>query len=208
MFKSVAPKDSLFFDLFDEICANLVEGAQLLTKVIDASPDRAEEAKKLKTVEHKTDQLVHKLMSSLHKTFITPIDREDIHNLAVRLDDILDTAEAAGSRIAGFCPASVPPEVRDLSAVLLESAKLVKEMVAGLRNLKKPARVLELSVEINHLEDEADYIRRSTVARLFREEKDPFELIKWKDILEYMERATDRCEDVANIAEGIVLENS
>ncbi len=208
MFKSVAPKDNLFFDLFDEVCANLVEGAQGLSRVIDAAPDRAEEAKKLKTVEHETDQLVHKIMSHLHKTFITPIDREDIHQLAVRLDDILDTAEAAGSRIAGFCPACVPPEVKDLSAVLLQSTKLVKEMVGGLRNLKKPARVLELSVEINHLEDEADYIRRSTVARLFREEKDPFELIKWKDILEYMERATDRCEDVANIAEGIVLENT
>ena len=92
--------------------------------------------------------------------------------------------------------------------MLLESAKLVKEMGAGLRNLKKPARVLELSIEINRLEDEADYIRRSTVARLFREEKDPIELIKWKDIMEFVERGTDRCEDVANIAEGIVLENT
>jgi uncharacterized protein Yka (UPF0111/DUF47 family) len=102
----------------------------------------------------------------------------------------------------------MPPEVRDLAGVLLESAKLVQEMVGLLRRLKKPDRILELTVEINRLEDQADYIRRSTVARLFREEKNPFELVKWKDILEYLERGTDCCEDVANITEGIVLENT
>jgi len=176
--------------------------------MIETGSRSSEFSQRIKTIEHEVDQTVHAIMAKLHKTFVTPIDREDIHQLAVHLDDILDQTEAASSRIDLFCPDCMPNEARDLAAVLLESAKLVQEMVGLLRRLKEPSRILELTVEINRLEDQADYIRRSTVARLFREEKNPFELVKWKDILEYMEKATDCCEDVANITEGIVLENT
>jgi len=208
MVKSLIPRDEFFFDQFEKISANVVSGVEVLIQLLERKECFGEYAQKLKTIEHETDQFVHTLMSHLHKTFVTPIDREDIHRLAHRLDDILDHAEAAGSRINLYCPVSIPQEAYELARVLLESAKLVHEMVSLLRKLKKPDRILELAVEINRLEDQADYIRRSTVARLFRDEKDPFELIKWKDILEYMERATDRCEDVADITEGIVLENT
>lgn len=208
MFKSLTPKDAEFYDLFDKICTGIVDGAEMLVRMLEGKERSAEYPVKIKTVEHQTDQMVHSLMSKLHKSFVTPIDREDIHQLAVQLDDILDQTEAASSRVDMYCPECAPPEVLELASVLLESAKLVQEMVGLLRHLKKPGRILELTVEINRLEDQADYIRRSTVARLFREEKNPFELIKWKDILEYMERATDCCEDVANVTEGIVLENT
>ena len=208
MLKSLLPKNENFYELFDKISANMVEGVQTLVRMLDDCEHYGEYAVQLKSLEHQTDGLVHGVMSALHKTFITPIDREDIHLLAGRLDDILDLAEAASSRIDLYRPCAVPREAKELSQVLLESVKLVQEMVGMLRNLKKPARIMELTVEINRLEDQADYIRRSTLARLFREEKDPFELIKWKDILEYIERATDRCEDVADITEGIVLENT
>jgi len=208
MFKSLVPRNEIFYDFFDQICAGIVEGVELLSKMIEPGANTSEFAERIKSVEHQTDQIVHKLMSTLHTTFITPIDREDIHQLAVHLDDILDQAEAASSRIDHFCPECLPPELRELTAVLLVSAKLVQEMIALLRRLKKPARILELTVEIDRLEDEADAIRRGTIARLFREEKNAAELIKWKDILEYIERATDCCEDVANITEGIVLENT
>lgn len=208
MFKSITPKDQEFYDLFDKISAGVVEGAQTLSVMLEASGRSAEFSQKVKTIEHQTDQTVHALVAKLHKTFVTPIDRYDIHQLAVHLDNILDQAEAASSRIEMYCPGCVPPEARELAAVLLESTKLVKEMVNLLRRLKKPARILELTVEVKRLEDQADYLRRSTIARLFREETNPFELIKWKDILEYLERATDCCEDVANIVEGIVLENT
>jgi predicted phosphate transport protein (TIGR00153 family) len=208
MFKSLVPKNEIFYELFDQISANTVEGVQTLVRMLDDCDHYNEHAVSLKSIEHQTDLLVHNIMSHLHKTFVTPIDREDIHQLASRLDDILDLAEAASSRIDLYRPCAVPSEAKELGHVLLESVKLVKEMVGLLRNLKKPARIMELNVEINRLEDQADYIRRSTLARLFREEKDPFELIKWKDILEYIERATDRCEDVADITEGIVLENT
>ena len=208
MFKSLAPKDAEFYDFFDKISAGIVEGAELQLRMLDAKEGVGEFPTTIKTIEHQTDQTVHALMSKLHKSFVTPIDREDIHQLAVHLDDILDQTEAASSRIDIYCPECAPPEVLELTSVLLESTKLVKEMIGLLRHLKKPGRILELAIEINRLEDQADYIRRSTVARLFREEKNPFELIKWKDILEYLERATDCCEDVANVTEGIVLENT
>jgi predicted phosphate transport protein (TIGR00153 family) len=208
MFKAFIPRDEVFFDFFDRIGASLVTGVETLVKMVDSGGNIRELAVQTKTIEHETDQLVHGLMAHLHKTFVTPIDREDIHHLAVSLDDILDQAEAASSRIDQYCPECMPGEVRDISLVLLESVKLVQEMVGLLRNLKKSGRILELAVEINRLEDEADLIRRGTIARLFREEKNPFELIKWKDILEYIEKATDCCEDVANILEGIVLENT
>jgi hypothetical protein len=208
MFKSLVPKNDVFYGLFDKISTNMVEGVQILVKMLDECDRYNEYAISLKSLEHQTDLLVHSVMSHLHKTFITPIEREDIHQLAVRLDDILDLAEAASSRIDLYRPCDVPNEAKELSHVLLASVKLVKEMVGLLPNLKNTVRIMELTVEINRLEDQADYIRRSTLARLFREEKDPFELIKWKDILEYIERATDRCEDVADITEGIVLENA
>jgi predicted phosphate transport protein (TIGR00153 family) len=208
MFKSLTPKDQEFYDLFDKITTGVVEGAQTLSLMLEASGRSTEFFQKVKTIEHQTDQTVHALVAKLHKTFVTPIDRYDIHQLAVHLDNILDQAEAVSSRIEIYCPDCVPPEARELAAVLLESTKLVQEMVRLLRKLKKPARILELTVEIKRLEDQADYIRRSTVGRLFREETNPVELIKWKDILEYLERATDCCEDVANITEGIVLENT
>jgi predicted phosphate transport protein (TIGR00153 family) len=208
MFKSITPKDQEFYDLFDKISAGVTDACQTLSVMLETAGRSAEFAQKVKTIEHQTDQTVHALVAKLHKTFVTPIDRYDIHQLAVHLDNILDQAEAVSSRVEMYCPDCVPPEARELAAVLLESAKLVQEMINLLRRLKKPARILELTVEIKRLEDQADYIRRSTVARLFREEKNPVELIKWKDILEYLERATDCCEDVANIVEGIVLENT
>ncbi len=208
MFKSLVSKDKLFFDLFDRISTNIHKGAQMLAQMLAERGKNCEYALSMKTLEHETDQLVHTLMSHLHKTFVTPIDREDIHRLASRLDDILDLTEAASSRIDLYCPQAVPQEAIQLTAVLLESVKLVQQMVALLHDLKKREQLMALTVEINHLEGQADYIRRSTLARLFREEKDVRELIRWKDILEYIERATDRCEDVADICEGIVLENT
>ncbi len=213
MFKFLLPKEDYFFHAFDRICANMVEGADLLQQMLSVDPvcgaiPRSDLAQRLKTVEHQTDGIVHEIYSRLHKTFITPIDREDIHRLVGRLDDVLDLAEGAASRIELYQPKAVPSESLELSKVLLESTKLVQDMIHLLSNMKKSPQILDLTVEINRLEHEADIIRRSTLARLFREEKDVFELIKWKDIQEYIEKATDRCEDVANIVEGIVLENT
>ncbi len=208
MLKSLVPKDRMFFETFDDVGKCVHKAAHMLDQMLTKRGSESEDAHALKTLEHETDQVIHNLMSRLHKTFVTPIDREDIHQLACRLDDILDQIEAAGSRLELYRPRVVPAEAIQLSATLLESTKLVKQLVSLLNGMKDREKMLALTVEIKRLEDEADHIKSGTLARLFLEEKDPFELIKWKDIMEYLERATDRCEDVANITEGIVLENT
>lgn len=208
VFKKFLPKDDFYFTHLDLITEKIVEGVRILDKMLEHTNACGEYAQRLKTVEHEGDEIVHALLARLHKTFITPLDRDDIHMLVCGLDDILDTAEGAGARIDMFRPRHVPAEAKDLVKVLLESARLIHEMIGLLRNLKQPQRILGLTVEIRRLEDQADHIRRSTLARLFREEEDVRELIKWKDILQYIERSTDRCDDVGNITEGIVLEHT
>lgn len=208
VFNKFMLKDDFYFAQFDLITEKIVEGVRILDEMLEHTDAYGEYAQRLKTVEHEGDEIVHALLARLHKTFITPLDRDDIHMLVCGLDDILDTAEGAGSRINMFQPRHVPVEAKDLVKVLLESARLIHEMIGLLRNLKQPQRILGLTVEIRRLEHQADHIRRSTLARLFREEKDVLELIKWKDILQYIERSTDRCDDVGNITEGIVLEHT
>lgn len=207
-FSSLLPKDNYVFDMFDKMCINLVEGAEVLVRMFEKGSDYIEPAIHLKTIETQTDQYVHEIISYLHRTFVTPIDREDIFQLVHRLDDILDLTEGAASRIRLYQPKEVPEGALELVKVLLESAKLIKEMMGLMRNMKKSARIIELTVGIKRLENDADLIRRSILARLFEEEKNVFELIKWKDILDYIEKGTDRCDDVGNITEGIVLENT
>lgn len=207
-FSSLLPKDNYVFDMFDKMCINLVEGVQILVRMLEKGSDFDEPAIELKTIESQTDQYVHQVMSYLHKTFVTPIDREDIFHLVNRLDDILDLTEGAASRIRLYQPKEVPEGGMELVRVLLDSTKLIKEMIGLLRNMKKSDRIIQLTVEIKHLENEADLIRRSILAQLFEDEKNVFELIKWKDILDYIEKGTDRCDDVGNITEGIVLENT
>jgi uncharacterized protein Yka (UPF0111/DUF47 family) len=179
--------------MFDKMCINLVEGVQILVRMLEKGSDFDEPAIQLKTIESQTDQYVHQVMSYLHKTFVTPI---------------LDLTEGAASRIRLYQPKEVPEGGMELVRVLLDSTKLIKEMIGLLRNMKKSERIIQLTVEIKHLENEADLIRRSILARLFEDEKNVFELIKWKDILDYIEKGTDRCDDVGNITEGIVLENT
>lgn len=205
---NLIPRDELFFDRFDRITENIVKGVEILQR-IDDEERRQHYFQELRTLEHATDEIVHETLKHLHKTFVTPLDREDIHHLLTTLDDILDLTTVAAGNIALYQPKEFPPELKNLIRVLLESGKLVQEMISLVRNIGKHAqRIIEITVEVNRLENEADQIRRDTMARLLREEKDPMELIKWKDIISYVENATDRCEDVGNLLEGIVLKNS
>jgi predicted phosphate transport protein (TIGR00153 family) len=205
MLRSIIPRDEEFFTMFDELTAHIVEGTTILNQMMMNGVSVEVEAHRLHECEHRGDETVHRALGHLHRTFVTPLDRLDIHHLVTRLDDILDFSHAAGSRLALYRPRSMPPEARDLSATLLAAAHLMQEMVSLLRNLKKKDRILALTVEVNTRENEADRQRREAVARLLHEESDPFEFIKWKEILDLMEQATDCCEDVADTVEGIVL---
>jgi len=210
MLRSFIPRDENFFDEFDRLCATVVDGCDALVAMLVEGEKFDEHSQRLKDFEHQADELVHITLTHLHRTFVTPFDREQIHRLVARVDDIIDHADGAASRLSLYKPRQVRPEATELAETLAESARLVQEMVAGLRQLKRQRtrRLLELSVEINKKENEADQQRRAAVAQLLRDEKDPFEFIKWKEILDFIEEATDRCENVADLVEGIVLENS
>jgi predicted phosphate transport protein (TIGR00153 family) len=176
--------------------------------MVDNPTDLEARAERVKQIEHECDEITHAVVEGLHKTFITPIDRNDIYTLITRMDDIMDLVEAAADRLSLYDMKVMTKEAGDLARCLVSSAEHVLGAVTGIRTIGKPDGILEHCIEINRLENVADTILRSALARLFRDEKDPISVIKWKEIYETLESATDRCEDVANIIEGVVLENS
>jgi len=202
------PKERSFFDDFDEQGRKTVEGCRAFLALAEDFADAGTKAKEIKSLETQCDSVTHRVVEKLHKTFITPFDRGDIYSLITKMDDIMDFVEAASERISLYDMRTSTKELQDLARNLLQGSERVLEAVSGLRNLKNAKLVLEKCVEINRLENEADALLRGTLAKLFREEKDPISIIKWKEIYELVETATDRCEDVANIIEGVVLENS
>jgi uncharacterized protein len=203
------PHDASFFEHFEHQGKKTVEGCKAFLEMVENPTDLDARAQRVKQIEHECDEITHAVVQALHKTFITPIDRNDIYRLITKMDDIMDLVEAAAERMALYDIPSMTKEVGDLARCLVSSAEHVLGAVSSIRGLgKKTNGILQHCIEINRLENVADALLRSALARLFREEKDPIAVIKWKEIYETLEAATDRCEDVANIVEGVVLENS
>lgn len=205
---SLFKKSNQFFDLFERAANNVLDGARLLDVFFCSHTDIENKVRQIEDVEHAGDQLTHDTIEMLNKTFITPFDREDIHGLVSELDDILDLIYGTANRMVYY---KVPPPTDDMKKVakiLVKSVEVVAQAVMRLRHLKKPEMILAKCIEINRLENEADELLRSAISKLFDREKDPIKLIKEKEILEMLESATDRCEDVANVLESIVLKNA
>ena len=199
------PKEEKFFRLFKDMTENIIVGAKMLKEMLDNFENPAESQRRIKDIEHKGDSLTHEIIQTLNKTFITPLDREDIYALASKLDDILDLIDASAQRIIMYNVEAIPSEAKSLGFIILQSCHAVDKAVAMLG--KKSELIFEACVEINSLENEADRVSREAISRLFDEEKDPIQLIKWKEIFETLEKATDRCEDVSNILESVVVKN-
>ena len=209
MFRSIIPREEVFFDNFEKICVLLTEAAKHFKTMLEEGGPYDKAADRIKKLEQQADELTHRSIETLHKTFVTPLDRQDILRLIVGLDDILDTTEAVSSLLKLYDPRKTLPKAADLADLLVQGTEKVAVMVGLLRQLSKASdRLMALAVELNQLENEADKAYQQAIGRLFKEEDDPKELIKWKDILEHIETATDQCEDVADIIEGIVLENA
>lgn len=202
------PREESFFDEFEKHANKTVEGCRIFVEMAQGKIPTTEACPRIKVIESECDQITHNVVARLHKTFITPIDRNDIFRLISKMDDVIDFVEAAALRIALYEVEGFNKELGDMARVLLQGTERLAEAVAGLRNLKHPQVILEKCVEMNRLENEADVQLRGAIAKLFREQKDPILVIKWKEIYELLETATDRCEDVANVIEGVVLENS
>jgi uncharacterized protein len=208
MFGRFLPRETSFFDFFEQHAALTIEGCKEFLSMVTTGANIAAKCRRISDIEHETDTITHRCVEALHKTFITPIDRDSIHRLITKMDDVMDFVEAAAERIELYEVTTMTSDVRDLADVLHRSAQQVEVAVRGLRTLKEPHATLKLCIDINRLENEADAILRRSVARLFKEEKDPIAVIKWKEIYENLESASDRCEDVANIIEGVILEHS
>jgi uncharacterized protein len=205
----ILPREESFFDEFEKHAAKTVEGCKAFLEMADGTTDCKAISPRIKTIESECDHITHGVVARLHKTFITPIDRNDIFRLISKMDDVMDFVEAAAQRMLVYDIHEPTPELAGLARSLLHGAQRLLEALSGMRNLKNPELILEKCVEINRLENEADEQLRVAIAKLFRESsKDPVFVIKWKEIYELVETATDRCEDVANIIEGVVLENS
>lgn len=204
MFKLI-PKEEKFFDMFSAMAENAHEASKLLRQMLESSGDSSDIANNIKSLEHKGDRMVHDLMTKLNKTFIVPIDREDIHNLASKIDDVMDLIEAVARRILLFKIDQVREPAVHLSQVLQRSTSAI---VAAVDQLHDGKKVLDACIEINRLEDEADHIYHVALGNLFETETNPISLIKWKELFETLEAALDKCEDVANVIEGIVIKNA
>jgi predicted phosphate transport protein (TIGR00153 family) len=202
------PREESFFDDFERHAQKTVEGCRAFVEMAQGKVSPAEACPRIKAIESECDAITHHVVERLHKVFITPIDRNDIFRLISKMDDVMDFVEAAAQRVALYGVDANNKELWDLARVLLSGSERIAEAVSGMRNLKHPELILEKCVEVNRLENEADVQLRGAIAKLFAEEKDPIAVIKWKEIYEFLEVATDRCEDVANIIEGVVLENS
>ncbi len=207
MFPRLLPREVSFFDFFDQHIALTVSGTKELLELVTAGGNGSLRARRIKEIEHEADVITHNCVEALHKTFITPLDRNDIHRLISKMDDVMDSVDGVAGRIALYKLTEMTPEIKSLAEILAQSAVEVQHAVNGLRNLRNADAIREWCIEVNRLENDADAVLREAIANLFASEKDPIKVIMWKEIYEILEKATDRCEDVANIIEGVVLEH-
>ena len=204
-------RDGIFYDAFDSHAACLVEAAKALAATFDNIAEAGAFAEKIRDIEHQGDKITHETIARLHKIWITPFDASDIRSLITALDDVLDLTEAVSERVVLFEIQEVEADAKQLSQVLVKSCEAVARAIRLLPTLKRSREILDLCVEINRLENEADRTYRHALATLYRANGSPQQLLdvlKWRDIYDNLEAATDRCEDVANILEGVVLEYS
>ena len=201
----IIPRDTSFFEMFSAMSDNLIAGARALADLFADYRDVEGKIEVIRRIEREGDELTHAILTKLNQTFITPFDREDIHELASKLDDVLDFINVSGSRIVMYRIANAPPAAGELARIILAQSQELQKAVSL---MQKNGNILIHCVEINRLENEADMVCQQAIARLFENEKDPINLIKIKELLESLERATDKAEDVANVLETVVLKNT
>ena len=198
------PKEIDFFEIFDKTSLNITKAASRLVDLMEVFDDTEARAKEIHEIEQDSDMLTHDIMKKLNKTFITPIDREDLYSLASRMDDVIDLIWAVADRISVFKLKQSMPAAITMSKDLLTTAEVMHKAVKKLKE-KNYAHVQEYCIDINRLENKVDRGFRDALGKLFDDVKDPILIIKWKEIYEHLEDASDRCEDVANVLEAIVL---
>ena len=201
------PREGRFFDYFNEHAGHAVLAAAELKALLADLSDLEVRRRNIERHEKQADQITHHTMQLLHQTFITPLDRDEIHQLITTMDDVLDLMEDIAQCLFLYDVRAVTPEAQRLAEICVACTEKVRDAVARLESMDNTDAILKLCAEIDRLEADADYVMRSAMAKLFREEPDAKEIIKQKEIYQLLESVTDKCEDVANLIEGIVLEN-
>ena len=204
---SLIPKETSFFDLFEKASNNLLEAGHLLVETMEHFDKVVENAKRMERLEHEGDQMTHEIMARLNRTFITPIDREDIHQLASALDDVLDFVEATTERFVLYKIKTITPYAKELAQVVAKQVEEIHLMMPQLRHMRHKD-IMKHCIEINRLENAGDRTLRDAVVVLFDSQSDPIHIMKWRELYEIMETAIDKSEDVAVVIEGIVLKNA
>ena len=205
MWRKIIPREEKFFEMFNNMAENADATVALLVEMMEDFNDLRDRASTIKGKEHLGDTQIHDLVRKLNSTFITPMDREDIHHLASAIDDIVDLADAASNKVVLFDIHAKIHGAPELARILkLQTVQICK----AVRSLQNQDRILEQCIEIHRLENEGDRVFQEAIGRLFKEEPNPIQLIKYKEVLEALERATDTCEDVANVLEGIMVKNA
>jgi len=198
------PREERFYSDFQALADELKRGARLLEEMLAPDHPKWDTADEIKEVEHKCDFLTHEIIQRLNRTFVTPLDREDIHALARSLDDVMDAIDAAATLVRLYRLDTVRYGTRELAQIVTASTQQVR---LALEALEQNKGLITHAVEINRLENEADRVHQQAVSRLFDDERDPLVVIKWKETLDLLEDATDRCEDVANVLEGVMVKH-
>jgi predicted phosphate transport protein (TIGR00153 family) len=208
MLGRLMPREGKFFDLFNAHADRIVEGSRELASMIGTFSELDAHAQRIDSAERAADKITHETITLLHKTFITPFDREQIHQLITTMDDILDLIQDVAESVALYDLRSVTPEARQLADICRACCDRVQAAVSMLTNVRDSAAIMKVCEEIDRLESDADRVMRAALQKLFRDESDVKQILKLRVIYDLLESITDRCEDVANVVEGIVLENS
>ena len=198
------PREERFYGDFQALADELQRGSRLLEEMLAPDMPIWEKADEIKEVEHKCDSLTHEILQRLNRTFVTPLDREDIHALARSLDDVMDAIDASAAVVRLYKLRTVRFGARELAQVI---TTCTEQVGLALKALEHKKGLITHAIEINRLENEADRIHQQSLSRLFDDERDPIMIIKWKEALDFLEAATDRCEDVANVLEGVMVKN-
>lgn len=206
MLRKLLPREEQYFDLFEQMTNYISEAVRELRDMLnDKQPNYAEYSQRIKRLEHACDELTHNISTRLNKSFITPFDREDIYLMSSALDDIVDLIDDAARAIIIFDVREIKPYAQDFAGVLERMTDQLREIVAM---LQKPKNLTQRLVEIHRLENDGDDIYHNAIAELFHEERDPLTVLKWKEIYEKLEAAVDRCENVANIIESVIIKHT
>lgn len=202
---SLIPREEKFYDLFEQQVKSLSEAATLFKNIVSNWSLNHEGVQRLRDIEHECDVTTHEIMDKLNRTFVTPIDREDIHELASELDDVVDIIQAVSERMVLFRVEKTTEDLIELSKILEEAVTNVNKAVTSIRQMNRPRRILDYCIEINRLENRGDRTQERAIGNLFNNNPDAVEIIKWKELYDSTEAAIDKCEDVANTIEGIVV---